>query len=140
MSRDEYSIPQYFSYSISVMTLSVTSHEKMLGVFIVSPVGGIDIATYPILEKKVDQLLEASPSTLVFDMKEVEYISSAGVRVVLKAQKVLKKTQGKVVLMNLQPHVKKVFDIINALPSQQIFSSIEELDEYLDYIQRAETE
>ncbi len=122
------------------MTLSVTSYEKMFGVFIVSPVGGIDITTYPILEKKVDQLLQTSPATLVFDMKEVEYVSSAGVRVVLKAQKALKKREGKLVLMNLQPHVKKVFEIINALPSQQIFSSIEELDQYLDHIQRTETE
>ena len=120
------------------MTLTVTSHEKMLGIFIVSPVGGIDITSSPILEEKVDRLLHASPSMLVFDMKKVDYISSAGIRVVLKAQKALKKMQGKIVLMNLQPHVKKVFEIINALPAQQIFSSIEELDRYLDRIQRAE--
>ncbi|MCP4403739.1 MAG: STAS domain-containing protein [bacterium] len=118
----------------------MTSYEKMFGVFIVSPVGSIDITTYPILEKKVDRLLQTSPATLVFDMKEVEYVSSAGVRVVLKAQKALKKREGKLVLMNLQPHVKKVFEIINALPSQQIFSSIEELDRYLGRIQRTETE
>ncbi|MGD2270109.1 MAG: hypothetical protein PVI06_06895 [Desulfobacterales bacterium] len=41
--------------------------------------------------------------------------------------------------MNLQPQIKKVFDIINALPSMQIFASIEELDEYLDAIQKKAT-
>jgi hypothetical protein len=38
--------------------------------------------------------------------------------------------------MNLQPQIKKVFDIINAFPSMQIFASIEELDEYLDAMQK----
>jgi hypothetical protein len=41
--------------------------------------------------------------------------------------------------MNLQPQIKKVFDIINALPSMQIFASIEELDEYLDAMQKKVT-
>ena len=122
------------------MALTVTSREKMLGVFIISPVGTIDINTYGILENKVDQILQASPKVMVFDMKEVEYISSAGVRVMLKAKKALKKHKGKLILMNLQPHIKKVFEIINALPSQQIFSSIEELDRYLDHIQRSAPE
>jgi anti-anti-sigma factor len=122
------------------MTLTVTSREKMPGVFILAPVGTIDINTYAILEKKADQILQTSPKVIVFDMKEVEYISSAGIRVVLKTKKALKKHEGKLVLVNLQPQIKKVFEIVNALPSQEIFSSIEELDRYLDHIQRSMAE
>jgi hypothetical protein len=38
--------------------------------------------------------------------------------------------------MDLQPQIKKVFDIIGAPPSVQIFASIAELDEYLDVMQK----
>ncbi len=118
------------------MPLKVTSNEERVGVFVVSPFGSIDSDTYTILEKEVDSILETSPTEIVFDMGSVNYISSAGVRVVLKTKKVLKKNEGRVILMNLQPQIKKVFDIINALPSMTIFSSIKELDNYLDKMQR----
>jgi len=39
----------------------------------------------------------------------------------------------------LQPQIQKVFDIIKALPSQQVFSTMRELDDYLDRIQRQYT-
>ena len=40
-------------------------------------------------------------------------------------------------IVNPQPQVKKVFDIINALPNESLFTSEEELDAYLDRVQRA---
>ncbi|MCX6356979.1 MAG: anti-sigma factor antagonist, partial [Candidatus Aureabacteria bacterium] len=61
----------------------------------------------------------------------------AGIRVIVKAQKAVKARSGKLMVVNLQPRVKKVFDIINALPGQQIFASVEELDKYLDAIQKS---
>ena len=118
------------------MKIAVTSKQKMEGVYIVSPAGRLDTATYAELEERVDMVLEEKPHTLVFDMEEVEYISSMGVRVIAKAQKALKAHNGKVVLLNLQPQIQKVFDIIKALPPQQVFSSMDELDDYLDRMQR----
>ena len=38
--------------------------------------------------------------------------------------------------VNLQPQVKKIFEIINALPSMDVFASVAELDAYLDAMQR----
>lgn len=121
------------------MKIAVTSKQKMEGVYIVSPAGRLDTATYAELEERVDMVLEEKPHTLVFDMEEVEYISSMGVRVIAKAQKALKAHNGKVVLLNLQPQIQKVFDIIKALPPQQVFSSMDELDDYLDRMQRQVT-
>ncbi len=80
------------------MSLKVTSREKSLGVFIVSPEGSLDTNTYPILEKKVDLLLNTSPGMIIFDLEKLDYISSMGVRVIAKAKKSLKKSGGKVVL------------------------------------------
>lgn len=120
--------------------LKVNVHEKAVGIFTVTPEGSIDTNTYTILEKRIDSLLQSEATVIVFDFGGVTFISSAGIRVILKTHKALKNRNGKAVLMNMQPQVKKVFEIINALPSLPMFASIEELDQYLDHIQRKITE
>jgi anti-sigma B factor antagonist len=123
------------------MSLTVSSSEKMPRVFILSPVGSLDSNTYGVLEKKVEYLVREGQAKLItLDLAGVDYISSMGVRVVLKAQKELKQRGGSLTMMNLQPQIKKVFEIINALPSMQIFSSIQELDHYLTEMQRQTTQ
>jgi anti-anti-sigma factor len=111
----------------------------MDGVYVLAPSGRLDTATYPVLEERVDVVLQEQPHTLVFDMEKLDYISSMGVRVIAKAQKTMKSYNGKVVLLNLQPQIQKVFDIIKALPSKQVFSDMQELDDYLDRMQRQVT-
>ena len=119
------------------MPLVVTLLEKMSGVFVLYPVGALDTNTYDILEKKVDQLIgEGQARVITFDMAGVNYISSMGIRIVIKTKKQLHQRGGSFSMMNLQPQVRKVFEIINALPSLQIFSSIKELDDYLAEMQR----
>ena len=121
------------------MTLSVTSQQRMDGVYTISPAGRLDTNSYRALEERVELVLRETPHTLVFDMAGLEYISSMGVRVIAKAQKAMKAYDGKVVLFNLQPQIQKVFDIIKALPAQQVFSDLDELDDYLDRMQRRVT-
>ncbi len=118
------------------MSLTVTSRQKMDGVYLLAPSGRLDTSTYTILEQRVDVVLKEQPHTLVFDMETLDYISSMGVRVIARAQKLMKGYNGSVVLLNLQPQIQKVFDIIKALPTQQVFSTMEELDDYLDRMQR----
>lgn len=119
------------------MPLTVTSTEKQAGVFVVSAFGSLDTLTYPSLEKKMDFLINGGAARVItLDMGSVDYLSSMGVRVVLKARKDLHRRGGTFMLANLQPQVKRVFEIINALPSLQIFSSLEELDGYLAEMQR----
>jgi anti-sigma B factor antagonist len=122
------------------MSLTVTVTEGEPGVFSVSPVGSIDSTTYTTLEKEVDSILASSPRAIVLDMEGVAYMSSMGVRVVLKAAKALKRSGGRLAMRKLQPQIKKVFEIINVLPSLDIFESVEELDHYLDVMQRKDIE
>lgn len=121
------------------MALNVSVTKKEPGVFIIHPVGAIDANTYPVLEKETDAVLEATPKIVIFDMEEVDYISSAGLRIVFKTKKALKQIQGKSYMVNLTPTVKKVFDIISALPQEEVFASVKELDEYLDRIQHGDS-
>lgn len=121
------------------MSLDIKINEREQGVFVVSPTGFIDSDTYIELENKVDSILSSHPNVIVFDMQGVDYISSAGLGVIFKAKKILSENAGNLCIVNLTKNVKKVFDMINALPEQDIFASVEELDNYLDHIQRPES-
>ena len=74
--------------------------------------------------------------SLVLDLAELSYISSAGVRSVFKARKVLASRGGRVLVVNLQPQIRKVFDIVKAVPVADVFASQRELDDYLDTMQK----
>lgn len=114
------------------MPLTVTSELRPGGTSVViKPVGSIDAITYPLVAREVEAALQKSPGLIIFDMTQVDYISSAGIGVVLGAEKSLKKTGGKTLLVNPKPQVKKVFDIVQAIPREQFFGSVEELDKYL---------
>ena len=118
------------------MPLKVKSTLKRPGVMVISPIGAIDAGSYTVFENKVEEVLKESPDIVLFDMEFTDYISSTGIRVLLKTKKALRETDGKMVFMNLQPQIKKVFDILQALPSLKVFASIEELDNYLDVMQK----
>lgn len=117
------------------MPLKVSVENRGEGTYTIRPEGSIDTNTFMTLQNEVDPILEKS-KVIIFDMKDVNYVSSAGVGVVLLAEQSLKATNGKVLMVNLQPQIKKVFDIVKALPDQQVFSSLEEMDRYLKEVQR----
>jgi len=117
--------------------LSVNVNQRIAGFFVLKPIGSINTITSPILQNKVEQIYESKPEIIMFDMKQVSYINSKGLHVILKVHQVMKSRGGRVVLTNLQPHIKTVFDIIDALPAQRIFASRHELDNYLDTMQKS---
>lgn len=119
------------------MSLKVNAAETRPGVFSVSPIGTLDANTHTILEKTVDAVLKQMPDVIIFDLEFLDYINSMGVRVLLKTKKALEKDGGKIMFMRLQPQIRKVFDIINALPTLQVFTSMKEMDDYLDAMQKA---
>lgn len=71
--------------------------------------GRLDTATAPELESEISELL-SSENALILDMENLEYISSAGLRVILKTQKALS-GKGGLKLTNVPEAVKEVFDI-----------------------------
>ena len=118
------------------MPLKVKSTTRGAGVFILSPIGSIDAGTFKVFDEKMDDILKQKPDVIIFDMEFADYLSSSGIRVLLKTKKALKQTDGRMVFMNLQPQIKKVFDILKAIPSLKVFASIGELDKYLDTMQK----
>ncbi len=71
--------------------------------------GRLDTSTAPELEDSLkDDLNEVTE--LVFDLKDMQYISSAGLRVLLSAQKVMNK-KGAMVIRNANEQIKEIFDV-----------------------------
>ncbi len=103
------------------MALTIRSIEESIGVFKVSPVGSLDSNTSPILEQKINYLLDSAAKAIVFDLKDLAYITSAGIRMLILTKKAMKKRQGKFAVINPQPQVEKVFEILNAIPVFNIF-------------------
>lgn len=75
--------------------------------------GRLDTTTAPELEKTLDSVLDGTKE-LVFDMTGLEYISSAGLRVILKAQKAMN-AQGSMKLTGVNDSIMEVFDITGFL-------------------------
>jgi len=98
--------------------------------------GRLDTNTSPKLEEQLNTFLNYSVNLLIFDMTNLDYISSAGLRVFIKTRKRMNEWAGRIMMVNLQPQVKKVFDIIKALPDTPVFTSFDEMDDYLDHIQQ----
>lgn len=98
--------------------------------------GRLDSETAPELDGELDKLLNSSANVLVFDLTELQYISSAGLRSIFRTQKAMAGRSGKAVVVNPRPQVKKVFDIVKAADLGSVFTSVQELDKYLDVMQR----
>ena len=71
--------------------------------------GRLDTATAPELDAVVDSSM-AGVQDLILDMEALEYISSAGLRVILKAQKIMN-TKGSMKLVHVNETIMEVFDI-----------------------------
>jgi len=84
----------------------------------------------------VTPFLMETTKALIFDLKSLEYISSMGVSVLLKAKKAVESFGNSFLMINMQPPIRAVFEIIKALPSISLFESLEEADAYLTEMQR----
>ena len=72
-------------------------------------VGRLDTMTAPALETELKEAL-GGVTVLAFDFEKLDYISSAGLRVLLSAQKTMNK-QGTMTVANANAEIREVFDI-----------------------------
>lgn len=75
----------------------------------VAPEGRLDTITSPQLESELRADMNAV-TNLVFDLANLTYISSAGLRVILSAQKAMNR-KGTMVLRNVRPEIMEIFEI-----------------------------
>ena len=73
--------------------------------------GRLDSNTSQSFEKRLMDAISDGAKNVIIDFKELDYISSAGLRVILKATKTIKRQDGKIMLCSMQDYVKEVFEI-----------------------------
>jgi anti-sigma B factor antagonist len=73
--------------------------------------GKIDAVTSKQLESAIEEALKLEAEIMLLDLREVEYVSSSGLRVLMVAKERLRKREGDLRLASLQPLVSEVFDI-----------------------------
>jgi len=99
-------------------------------------VGALNTETAPGFEQRLEEVVAAGHQLTVLDMKDLDYISSAGLRVIFKAAKQAKAAGRRMAAANRKPHIDKVFEILKALPDMAVFANDQELDDYLDSMQQ----
>jgi len=98
--------------------------------------GSLDTATAPELERQLGPVLAGPVKDVVFDLAELRFISSAGLRVFSSTRKILKERGGQASFIHLQPQIQEVFEIMKSLPGVALFKDVAELDGYLAARQR----
>ena len=117
-----------------------TVNSKNTNAVTVKLTGSLDTATAPELERELAPILAGQAKDLVFDLADLKFISSAGLRVFSTARKQIKAKGGQASFIHMQPQIQEVFEIIKALPGIAVFKNEAELDRYLAARQRSHEE
>ncbi|HUU75635.1 MAG TPA: STAS domain-containing protein [Methanoregulaceae archaeon] len=80
-------------------------------VTVVSLMGRMDASSSPEAEAGMSRLISSGSRRVVVDMSGLDYISSAGLRVMLASLKKLRNDGGQLVLVGLKPEIRKIFEI-----------------------------
>jgi anti-anti-sigma factor len=87
------------------------AHENAGDVVVAKISGRLDSSSAPSAEEQLTLLIANSTPRLVIDLSNLEYISSAGLRVLLVVARKVQQAQGKLSLFGLAPGVRDVFSI-----------------------------
>jgi anti-anti-sigma factor len=98
------------------MSLQVRIEPAVAARITVRPVGKLDATSSQEFDSALNLVLAQVPhgGTLVFDLADLEYISSAGLRSLFRARKAMKANGGNSLIMQAQPQVRAVLDIVKA--------------------------
>ncbi len=88
------------------MTIEKTTNGNELTITLT---GRLDTTTAPLLEAQLKQSI-GGVEKLILDFTALEYLSSAGLRVLLAAQKVMNK-QGEMIVRNINETIAEIFEV-----------------------------
>ncbi len=96
------------------------------GIAIVKFTGHLNALTAPEAERAIDEVVASGKQCLVFDLADLEYVSSTGLRVILSAVKEVMKMGGQVALASMNERVREIFDVSGLTSLFLITDSVEE--------------
>jgi anti-anti-sigma factor len=92
------------------------AEARVDGIVAIAPAGRIDTTTAPLLEQRLTALLDGGERRLVVDFAGVEYISSAGLRVMLLLARRVRDAGGQLGLCAMGDAVRQVFQLAGFFP------------------------
>ena len=122
------------------MALDIKVLKKKDYVYHVELSGSLDSETYHDLKQELDEIVNDKTKAIMLDMGNLNYISSAGIGVIMATKKLLKQKNATFAMVNLKPQIEKVFDAMKILPMIDIFDDMPEADKYIDQIIKEEIE
>ena len=90
--------------------MKITQKEEN-GIVSIAIKGRLDADSSPEAEKVVTKVLEGQTTRVLFNLEALEYLSSAGLRVLLSVAKEMRRREGKIVLCSLNAFVKEIFEV-----------------------------
>jgi len=87
------------------------TEERRENTLILRVIGRLDYSTSKTMEERLLSIIDSGEGRLVIELSQLDYISSAGLRVFLLAAKRMGNTNGRMILCSLKDAVKQVFDI-----------------------------
>jgi anti-sigma B factor antagonist len=98
---------------MSELTLSLSLHSAAQGAFHVLAVGGhLDAGNVQRFERRTQRLLEERPERLVLRLGDLEYISSAGIGVLLQVNRTVSGYGGRLHLVEMPDHLRRIFEVL----------------------------
>jgi anti-sigma B factor antagonist len=87
--------------------------------------GRIDSYTAPEVEEALNQLIEKGQYNIIFDMQDVDFISSAGWWALIRVQKEVKKmNRGELALVKLDERIQESMDLVGIRPFFNIYDDL----------------
>lgn len=87
--------------------------------------GKLNIENYLEPFKKVEQVAEDGLKNIIFDIENMSFMDSSGLRVFIQAKKKLGQNEGKVLICKMRDNIKKIFDLTDTLSLFELHSSVD---------------
>ena len=105
--------------------------NKTENCLVIVPSARLDSNSSPEVGDRLTSEIESGVLRIVFDFSETEYISSAGLRVLLMAAKLFQPTDGKLALCNANDQIVEVLDISGFFDIFKYFDDLESATEFV---------
>ena len=101
--------------------------KQLKRVDLVTISGRIDSSTAPQLDKVLTSIVDADRYRICLDLKDLEYLSSAGIKILISILKACKRwNRGDLRLANMPPRIVDVFDLAGLTPLFKIYPNVVE--------------
>lgn len=97
--------------------------ERISSNLIVELKGQFDLHTAKYCKEKISRYLNKEVKNLILDLEEIDFIDSSGIGAILSIYKKIEQKGGKIVIINMNPTLKRIFELAGVLNIIESYSS-----------------